>query len=443
MSQKKTSPNKEKLQHKEDDIKSLLHTLPVGVSILGEDRTPLYTNATLKMILKLSQEEMGDEKYRKRRYFRADGSEMPPDEFPSTRVFEEGEAIREVEIGILTESGEEIWTTVSAIPFNHGDWRAVLTTTDTTQQKEFEQALQKKTKALVERIKELNCLYGIGALVEQPNITIEKIFQGTAELIPPAWHHPEATSARITYAGKEFLSSNFRSSKWQQSREILTHGKTSGSVEVFIHKDFDSTQIPFSREEENLIYAIAERLGRISERFKAEKLLVELATTDPLTHLYNRRHYFELAEREIARAKRYQRPLSCIMIDIDYFKEINDAFGHLFGDKVLQGMVSRCQETIREVDIFARYGGDEFIMLLPEADLDHGKQLADRLCIDFRDRPLLSNGKEISTTLSLGVASMNGDDSLTLDSLLNRADEALYDAKRRGRNQVAIWEKAA
>jgi len=104
-------------------------------------------------------------------------------------------------------------------------------------------------------------------------------------------------------------------------------------------------------------------------------------------------------------------------------------------------MVWRCRENIRRVDIFARYGGDEFVILLPETGLRRSKQLTGRLCSDFQERALKIEQREISITLSMGLASMPGDEDLALDTLLNRADQALYTAKVRGRNQVSIWRE--
>jgi diguanylate cyclase (GGDEF)-like protein/PAS domain S-box-containing protein len=428
--------SKEKLQ-------ALLQVLPVGVSILGEDRKPVYANSTLGKILGLSGKALRKGSYSKRKYLRADGSLMPAEEFPSARAFREGKAIRDVEIGVVKENGEIIWTSVSAVPFVRGDWRVLLTVSDVTNQKKAENSLQKRTEELVERIKELNCLYGIADLVEQPGITLEEILQGTAELIPPSWLHPELTSARIAYDGREYVSKGFRTSEWKQKSDIYVHAHPSGSVEVFYDGDVsEGEDNPFLKEEQSLLHAIAERLGRIIERLRAEQLLVKLATTDPLTGLYNRRHFFDLAEMEIARSKRYGHPLACIMFDIDFFKRINDSYGHLFGDRVLQAMVWRCRENIRRVDVFARYGGDEFVILLPETGSRRSKQLTVRLCDDFRIRPLKVDNREIPITLSVGLASMAGDNDLALDTLLNRADQALYTSKEQGRNQVSVWREA-
>lgn len=430
------------LRENEEDLQTLLKVLPVGVSILGKDRKPIFTNTALEKVLGLSKHEIHDGEYGQRKYLRADGSEMPADEFPSSRAFEKKHLIKDVEIGIVKENGEVVWTMVSAVPLERGDWRVLLTVADITGQKYAETSLQKRTEELVERIKELNCLYGISDLVERPGIALDEILQGTAELIPPSWHYPGTTCARIVYAGREYTSKGFKTSEWKQSSDIYVHAHPNGTVEVYYTGiTSESGDDPFLKEEYSLLHAIAERLGRIIERMQAEQLLVKLATTDPLTGLYNRRHFFELAEMEIARSKRYGHPLACIMFDIDFFKRINDSYGHLFGDRVLKEMVWRCRENIRQVDIFARYGGDEFAILLPETGLQRSKQLADRLCANFQNRPLSIDKHQISITLSMGVASMPGNDGLALDILLNHADEALYVAKEKGRSRVSAWEE--
>jgi len=444
----KTTPSQKKpseiavLRENEERLQAMMQVMPVGVSILGEDRKPLYTNPALEKVLGISESKLRDGNYGRRKYLRSDGSEMPPDDFPSARAFREKRSIKNVEIGVVKEDGDIIWTMVSAVPFERGDWRVLLTVADITGQKSAETKLQKRTEELVERIKELNCLYSIADLVEKPGITLEEILQGTADLIPPSWHYPGMTSARITYGEQVFTSKRFKISEWVQKSDIFVHAHPSGLVEVFYTGEISEGEYgPFLKEEYSLLHAITERLGRIIERFQAEQLLVKLATTDPLTGLYNRRHFFDLAEMEIARSKRYGHPLACIMFDIDFFKHINDSYGHLFGDRVLKGMVWRCRENIRQVDIFARYGGDEFVILLLETGLQRSKQLADRLRTDFQERPLLIDGREISITLSMGVASMTGDDELALDLLLNRADEALYASKGKGRNQFSAWEE--
>jgi diguanylate cyclase (GGDEF)-like protein/PAS domain S-box-containing protein len=429
------------LRESEEKLRALLQALPIGVSILGKDRIPIYANPALEQVLGLSDDKLYKGEYGPRKYLRTDGSEMPADEFPSMRAFREQRAVVDAEVGIVKETGETIWAMVNAVPFERGNWRVLMTVADVTAQKRAESSLQNRTEELIDRIKELNCLYDISDLVERPGITLEEILQGTAELIPGSWHDPGRTCARISYDGYEYVSKGFKISEWKQSYDIYVHAQPSGCLEVFYTGADESYNTPSLSDEHGLSHAIAERLGRIIERFRAEQLLLKLATTDPLTGLYNRRHYFELAEQEIARSKRYGHPLACIMFDIDYFKRINDSYGHLFGDRVLKAMVWRCRENIRQVDVFARYGGDEYIILLPETGLQRSKQLADRLCTGFQNQPLKIDDREISITLSIGVASMLGDNDLALDTLLNRADKALYEAKDKGRNQVSAWDE--
>jgi diguanylate cyclase (GGDEF)-like protein len=168
---------------------------------------------------------------------------------------------------------------------------------------------------------------------------------------------------------------------------------------------------------------------------KALEEVERLAITDSLTGLYNHRHLFELAGREFQRARRYQLPLSVMMVDIDEFKRVNDTHGHAAGDQILQGVAECCRRELREVDVIGRYGGDEFVALLPETGLPAACQVAERLRKSIAEKTLDTKAGRISVTVSLGIAAL-GDEHLTPDSLLDRADQALYVAKRNGRNRV-------
>ncbi len=174
----------------------------------------------------------------------------------------------------------------------------------------------------------------------------------------------------------------------------------------------------------------------LTERLK--KLNVELealATTDSLTGINNRRNFFNLAADEIARAKRYQRPLTALMIDIDRFKNVNDKHGHAVGDMVLKAIAQACITTLRETDVLGRLGGEEFAILLPETE--DGREQADRLRRTIeRMRTALDDGTDLNVTVSIGVAAARPEDA-TIDDVLGRADGALYQAKQRGRNCVA------
>ena len=155
------------------------------------------------------------------------------------------------------------------------------------------------------------------------------------------------------------------------------------------------------------------------------------SNTDSLTGLFNRRKGREILEREIARAARYNRPLSIIMLDLDHFKEINDRHGHLAGDRVLRSVAQTVQEQMRNLDILIRWGGEEFIVVSVETDRAEAQQVAERLRTAIEASPHQNN---VHPTGSFGITQMQDDD--TLDSFLRRVDDKLYEAKSSGRNKV-------
>ena len=159
------------------------------------------------------------------------------------------------------------------------------------------------------------------------------------------------------------------------------------------------------------------------------------AVTDGLTGLYNRRAFNDAGTREVERARRYQRPLSLILFDIDHFKDVNDSYGHPVGDHVLQVLTDRVKRTTRGTDIVCRYGGEEFIVLMPEAGHDEGLAMAERLRQEISRMTIVTAGGTLSLTVSSGVAELRPDDE-NLDSLVARADRAMYQAKAAGRNTV-------
>ncbi|NTW00623.1 MAG: diguanylate cyclase [Oscillochloris sp.] len=162
----------------------------------------------------------------------------------------------------------------------------------------------------------------------------------------------------------------------------------------------------------------------------------QMATIDPLTQVPNRRHFFDVASREMERTDRYGRPISLIMFDIDSFKAVNDTYGHMAGDQVLKMVATRCRDDLRDIDTVARYGGEEFVVLLPETSYVQALQVAQRLRIRISEQPVESDVGDISVTISVGVDSCDEIFAGRLEDLLDRADQALYVAKNSGRNQV-------
>jgi diguanylate cyclase (GGDEF)-like protein len=183
--------------------------------------------------------------------------------------------------------------------------------------------------------------------------------------------------------------------------------------------------------------AVMVALNDISQRKQLEAELLHQANTDSLTGVSNRRYFLAQAEQEMRRSRRFARPLSVMMIDLDYFKKINDTHGHGVGDAVLQGTVKRALESLRQSDQLGRLGGEEFAVILPETALAAAFDVAERLRQHLAERPLIAEREAIACTVSVGVAQLNAHDP-GIDDLFNRADAALYKAKNGGRNRVEI-----
>lgn len=177
---------------------------------------------------------------------------------------------------------------------------------------------------------------------------------------------------------------------------------------------------------------------QVREIQRLHNTLREQVVRDVLTGLHNRRYLAETLGRELARAVREGYPVCFIMIDLDHFKKINDTYGHVTGDFVLQHLANQLQIHTRSGDIVCRYGGEEFLLVLPNTSTETAIQIANRLRIALQDSNVFENGQIINATISLGISEFPTDDS-TETGTLEKADKALYSAKRNGRNQVSVW----
>ncbi len=165
--------------------------------------------------------------------------------------------------------------------------------------------------------------------------------------------------------------------------------------------------------------------------------LTRLATTDPLTGIYNRRRFFEKLEKEWSRARRHSRSLTIIMFDLDLFKQVNDTHGHAVGDSVLCALVKAAEQLLRGEDVFARIGGEEFAILLPEINLEGATAVAERLREHLAEVEVMAPDGPVRCTVSIGVAQGRLAKE-SPDATLKRADDALYRAKDAGRNRVCV-----
>jgi diguanylate cyclase (GGDEF)-like protein len=193
----------------------------------------------------------------------------------------------------------------------------------------------------------------------------------------------------------------------------------------------------FTQGQIDLAVSLAAQASQAIENARLFAEVQRLAVMDELTGLYNRRGFFELGRREFERSLRYNHPLSAIFVDIDHFKLFNDAFSYSVGDQALRLVAGCIRESTRESDLIGRYGGEEFVVLLPEADQKAALRVAERLRLSVSDMRVRTGWGDVSLTVSIGVRQNSGE-TPTLDHLVDCAGQALHTAKIQGRNRIAV-----
>ncbi len=217
---------------------------------------------------------------------------------------------------------------------------------------------------------------------------------------------------------------------------VLSGLSVLGVLGVFSKTD----TILFNEHDLHAAEAIASQAGIAIQNARLFEEVNQLAITDPLTRLYNRRYFFNLARVELERAKRYGTDLSFIMLDIDDFKRVNDTYGHLIGDEVLMAVSEVIRNTIRKVDLAARYGGEEMVILLPATTQEAALVSAERLRLAVEELKVAVNGNSVSVSISLGVSSFEQRQDIPISKLLDQADQAMYLSKQDGKNRVTVWQ---
>jgi len=213
---------------------------------------------------------------------------------------------------------------------------------------------------------------------------------------------------------------------------IVDDGSTNGT---FLNEEQVKGSGPLSNGDRVKVGpTILKYLSGLDAEAKYHEEIYRMTIVDGLTQIHNKRYLFEALEKELIRARRYDRQLSLLIFDIDYFKNINDQYGHLAGDHVLRELARIVQERIRRDEVFARYGGEEFVIVLPETPLAGGVALAENLRGRVETHPFAFQGERIPVTISVGCA-MLAEEKAAAD-LIQRADDKLYEAKRGGRNRV-------
>jgi diguanylate cyclase (GGDEF)-like protein/PAS domain S-box-containing protein len=261
-------------------------------------------------------------------------------------------------------------------------------------------------------------------IIEKPGMTTHIIQTQKTVYIPDV-----LGSANLKYE-KIWNRLNKKEGRSYLAVPLKLRGQVIGVISIQSKKTdaYDLNQI-------HLIETIATQASPAIENGRLFERMERLAITDGLTGLFNRRYFTEMAEKEINRAVRYQKPLSLIMIDLDHFKDTNDKFGHLIGDQILQLITRNCTNILRKADILSRHGGEEFLVLLPETDLKEGLAAAERLREVIASSQVFTHENVVRVTGSFGVSSL-GMCPPELKQLIDCADKALYEAKKAGRNQV-------
>ena len=231
---------------------------------------------------------------------------------------------------------------------------------------------------------------------------------------------------------------------------MLLHERVVGMISAQSYKDNAYTE-----EDQYLLELLAAHAAIAIENARLFAKAKQLADVDALTEVLSRRKFYELAEREFNRSARYEKPLSIIMLDVDEFKKFNDKFGHKVGDLVLKMVATQCKLSLRDVDIFGRVGGEEFIAALPDTDLERAVVVANRLREVVEETDLteaenlfvLTAGdapqkEALKVTVSVGVATYD-ESCKNIDMVIEHADQAMYSVKYTGRNQVNIWNDGA
>jgi len=256
--------------------------------------------------------------------------------------------------------------------------------------------------------------------------------------LEPLCQRGQGLPGRVWDSGEPILLEEYHTGRTEQFARSMW-GKVAGVPLIwgseFMGVLFVFSDVSFALTDLKLLGLFGSHAAASIRNARMHREMHELAITDSLTGIFNRHHFFELAESAFSNAKRYKLPLSALMIDLDFFKHINDTYGHLAGDDVLRVSIERCAELVRETDIFGRYGGEEFIVLLPETEIQGALILAERLRQSVADKAIEARGRELSVTASFGVAELT-DEFETLQQLINQADRALYKAKDSGRNRV-------
>lgn len=334
--------------------------------------------------------------------------------------------------GVFTEDDTEILVAIA----NH---IAVARETARAAQLEIQVEAESARRRLAESLADLSRALGATLAVSEVSA---RLAEGVRAVIPAAHceivlaaDEPEPRIQRSVSEARPVLEVDGETAHLVVP--IISKGDVAGVM--LLERDAGT---PYTQYDAGIALAFAGQAGVALDNARLFGEVQRLATTDELTGALNRRQFFTLGEREVKKAKRHERPLCAIMLDVDHFKKVNDTYGHKGGDDVLAEVARRISDSVRAVDVFGRYGGEEFAVIVPDTGLAATRDnVAERLRQVIAATPVASSAGQVTVTASLGVAELGpGED---MSAMLERADAALYEAKRSGRNRVVVAEGKA
>ena len=421
------------------DAGALLQNLQAGVVVHAPDTTILYANPKALQLLRLTQEQIvGKNAFDPEwRFLDTHCQTLPIEEYPVNRVLQNNEAFDAMTVGVVdSQHAQTTWLMVNAYPEHdqYGDIKQIVVSfMDITHEKKdipFEEIVAFASDAVI--VTEATPLTEDGPRIVYVNNAFTDITGYTPEEV--IGKTPRLLQGPQTEADTKSRIHNSLLQGEPSREEILNYSKAGTPYWL------DLNIVPLRNSFGDITYfAAVER--DITEQKQLALALKDLAESDPLTQLKNRRGFSEIAQSLLFTALKDKQEITFALIDIDFFKAVNDTYGHDIGDEVLISLAKIMSDHFRNNDLIARFGGEEFAVLLPDTGLEQAElrlnQLREKVAEEVMTR---SQDKEITITISVGLSHKMADHD-NINSMIKRADQALYQAKHSGRNLVCIMER--